>query len=336
MTQISIGDLAQSYLLRNHNTQLKRQMNTLSQELASGRTADVASHLNGDYSHLGEVERGLRVIEGYHISTTEAQQFTGSMQNALGHVQDISSDLANALIATNQGNLDTAIEAASTAAESDFEAMVATLNGSLAGRSLFAGAASDRSALASDMLDQIRLAVAGAGAVTTADVITAVTDWFDTPGGGFETGGYTGSTTGMSPFGMGDGQSVDLDLRADNQSIRDTLKNAAIAAIASDDSLGFTVAEKKTLLLSAGEGLLTTQDALTGIRADLGYAEERIEENATRIAAERTSLEYARGELLGVDQYETATRLEDVQFQLESLYTITVRLSRLSLMEFMS
>lgn len=336
MTQISIGDLAQSYVLRRQNTLLKQEMSKLSMEMASGRTADVARHLSGDYSHLADIERGLRVLQGFDTASTEAAQFTGAMQSALGHVQDVTSDLATALFSSSSGYLETAIDSVAHSAESDMQTLVSTLNSNLAGRSLFSGVATDQPALAAadDIMAELRTAIAGA--VTTSDVIAAVTDWFEAPGGGFETMGYSGSTTGMSPFPMGDGQSVDLDLRADNPGIRSALKFTAIAALSAEASLGFSLDAKKQLQVFAGEGLLTSQDGLTTIRADLGYAEERIDDNVARIAAEKTSLEYARGELLGVDPYETATKLENVQFQLESLYTITVRLSRLSLVEYMS
>lgn len=89
------------------------------------------------------------------------------------------------------------------------------------------------------------------------------------------------------------------------------------------------------MLMSSGEDLLTSQGALTAVRADLGYAESRLDESKVRLSAERASFEMSRNELLGVDPYETATRLEAVQFQLESLYTVTARLSQLSLVRYL-
>jgi flagellar hook-associated protein 3 FlgL len=86
---------------------------------------------------------------------------------------------------------------------------------------------------------------------------------------------------------------------------------------------------------TAGQNLLTVQDDLTNLRAGVGFAEARIENFQARTEAERISAEYAKGALLSVDPYEAATRLEDAQFQLESLYSVTVRLSRLNLTSFM-
>lgn len=335
MTMLTIGDMAQTFMLQRQNVQLKQQMNQLTQELASGRTADVADHLSGSYSYLSDIEHGLTVLNGFDTATSEATLFTDIMQRTLGNVQDTVSDLAVSLIATSNTNLIAVFDTVSADARSQMASLVTSMNTNVAGRSLFSGVAVDSAALISseDMLTSLRVAVAGQ--VTPSGVRAVVDVWFDAPGGSFETLAYTGSTQSMSPIQLGEGESVDLDIRADDQVFRDMLKQTAIAALASDPTLGYSAIMKSDLLLGAGEQLLTSQNGIIKIRADLGFTEARIDESATRIAAEKTSLEYARGELLGVDPYDTATKLETVQFQLESLYAVTVRLSRLSLVDFL-
>ena len=86
----------------------------------------------------------------------------------------------------------------------------------------------------------------------------------------------------------------------------------------------------------AGAGLLSGQNQLTGIRANLGFAESRIDQSIARIEAGVASLSIARRDLVSVDPFETATELENVQFQLESIYTLTARTSRLTLLNFLS
>ena len=80
---------------------------------------------------------------------------------------------------------------------------------------------------------------------------------------------------------------------------------------------------------------MTSQDRLSALRADVGFAEARIEEAQTRNSAARVGLETARNQLLVADPYETAIRLEEAQFQLESLYSVTARTARLSLLNFL-
>ncbi|WP_136636002.1 flagellin [Pseudooceanicola onchidii] len=331
----TIGDLAQSYLLRRQNGDLKAQMGTLIEELSSGRTSDVARHLSGSYSYLADVERNLSLLEGYDSATNEARLFTDTMQNALEGFQKVASDLGLDLITASQSNMAPIITAISDRAAGDLDVMLSKLNTNIGGRFLFSGIDTDVAPVtnADTMLTALRTELAGA--TDLADIQTRLDTWFG-PGGGFETVTYQGSTTSLAPFALGRGETVDLDLRADDASTRALLKHTALAALAADDVLVFPADLRQQMIDAAGKGLSFEQSGVTQIRADLGYAQSRIEESATRISAERTSFQTARTELLAVDPYETVTRLEDVQFQLEGLYTITARLSRLSLTDYLA
>jgi flagellar hook-associated protein 3 FlgL len=139
----------------------------------------------------------------------------------------------------------------------------------------------------------------------------------------------------MSPFQLSESEALTVDIKATNPELKDTLKNLAIAAIAADKTITVNNTERSALLLAAGEGMLRNQDGLTSLRAQIGFAEARIDSMATRNASESVSLEYAKGTLLAADPYETATRLGEVQFQLQSLYAVTVKTSQLSLVNFL-
>jgi flagellar hook-associated protein 3 FlgL len=67
------------------------------------------------------------------------------------------------------------------------------------------------------------------------------------------------------------------------------------------------------------------------MRAGIGTLEARIETATARNSAETSALEMARNEIIAVDPYKAATDLSAAQTQLETLYTVTARLSRLSL-----
>lgn len=336
MSFYSLGDMASSFVLRRQNVNLNSELARLAQEMSSGQTADIPRHLKGNYSHLGDIERSLRINEGFATAATEASVFTGAMQAALENVQNITMDMSADLLQASTTNLPQAYTGASNAAKGNLGTIISALNTTTAGRSLFAGARTDARPLisANDLISELRTAVAGD--TTLSGILATVDAWFNDIGGGFETTGYEGSTTGMSPFLVGEGETVDLDLRADDPAIRDLLKNTAIAALAGDETLAYSHELQAQLLETAGESLMTGQADITGIRVDLGYAEARIEESTTRLSAEKTSLDIARNNLLGVDLYETATQMEAVQIQLEGLYTATVKLTQLSLVNYIS
>ena len=329
MTTVSLGDMAQSWMLRRQNVTLKDQMSILTDELSKGTTSDVAAHLSGDYGYLSDIERNLRTVGGFETFASEAKGFTAAMQSALENVQSVSSRLSSDFLAADN-SVAAARSAMAQNAEQNFTVVVSMLNTTFAGRSLFSGRAMDGPALADAemMLSSIRDRIAGEA--TQSGIVAAIDDWFATD---FHSTGYQGSLTPLSGFRLGERETVNLDLRADNEALKSVLKNVAVAAIAGDIS---DPSLQAGLLQHAGLELLGAQDGVTEIRSDLGYVEERIEEMSTRLAVERTSLDYARNELLGIDGFETATKLENVQHQLETLYAVTVRLSNLSLVDFMT
>lgn len=334
MNMTSIGDLAQSLMLRHRSVELKQTISNLSQELSSGQVSDVSSRLGDDFSYLSDIDRNLARLGGYSIAANEAAFFTNASQLSLERLQDLSSSLSNALLANTPSGLHPVSQNIGMQAMSDLESAISALNGSAGGRSLFAGTATDRQPLASAdvMMSELKTLVAGLG--SAAAVETAVKDWFSDPAG-FKAVMYAGSDDTLAPIQIGSGQEVALSLKADDQAFRDMMSNMAIAALASDPTVGFDKATQTELFRTAGTGLLGSQDQLTGVRADLGFAQARIEEAGIRNATARTGLEFARNTLLQADPFETATKLEEAQFQLETLYTVTVRSSQLSLLNFM-
>ena len=334
MNGLSLGDLATSFMLQNRGSALKAEMSRLTQELTSGQVADVKNVLAGNYSYLTGIEASLSTLQGYKIASTEATHFASSMQSVLENIQDSTSSLGANLILVSTGGLDDVALKSGNEAFETLKGTMNALNTNIAGRSLFSGAATDQLALGSAEELMIELRTVLVGVIGAASKVSAIQNWFDDPVG-FDATVYGGSDTGLSPFQLAESEGLTLDIKATNPELKDTLKNLAIAAISADETLTVNYTERSELLLAAGEGMLQNQDDLTSLRAQIGFAEARIDSMATRNASESVSLEYAKGTLLAADPYETATRLEEVQFQLQSLYAVTVKTSQLSLVNFL-
>lgn len=336
MNALSLGDLAHTFLLRRQSAQIKQDLTRLSEELASGRTTDTRTHLNGHFTALADFERELRLLDRHSNTAAEVGAQSAVMQTALGKVQDRAGALAETMALASASASPGDNRTAADQARSELDTIIAALNTRVAGRAVFSGVAVSTAPLvdAEALLTDLRSAISGA--TTAADVMAAADTFFDDPGGAFETTIYQGDTTDLSPFDLGSGESVTLSLRADDAALRTVLKNVAIAALADDPSIALSDGEAKQLLQTLSVGALSGQDSVTRLRANLGFAEERIEMASVRITSEMTSLEVARNALLEVDPYQTATQLEALQTQLETLYTITARSSRLSLVNFLS
>lgn len=332
MTLMTLGDLAQSMILRRNMNQAKVQVQTLSQEMTSGVTSDLARHLRGDLGPLNGLNQTLKQLDGYKSVTTEVELFASSMQTALERLDGFATDLATPLQSLTMAGDDASINAVGSEAKQKFEAAVGLLNTRVGDRALFSGKATDRAPLpdGATVLAQLQTLVA---AETTADgVRDAVVDWFDDPAGYAAL--YAGEDA-LAAVDIGQGESAHLNITAETAEVVETLKGLALAALTAEGATGLQASGRASLAKMAGANLMASQSARSDLRADLAVTENRIATAHTRNGAETTALEIARAKLVEVDAYEAATELTSAQTRLETIYAITSRLSSLNLASFL-
>lgn len=335
MSVLSYGDLASTFLTHRQSAGLKADLSRLGSEMTTGKKQDLGKALGGDFGRFAGIERSLKAVAAYKTANSEASSMLSTAQLALGNVQDIGHDLSPALLtAANAADI-TLIGATSEDARQKLNAVVSSMNVQVAGRTLFGGASTDRPALATGDAIMAELMAATAGETTAAGIISAVDAWFDTPGGGFETLGYLGSDNDMGPLVIADDETADLPVRADDAVIRDTLKGFALAGMVAEGALAGMVEEQASLIEAAGEHILTSDGAVTNLRARIGAVEARVDGAQARNAAEAAAFELARTELIGTDPYQAASELEAVYSQIETLYTVTAHIAGLTFTDYM-
>lgn len=337
MPLMSIGDLAQSYQMRRNNLQLKEQMVRLAQEMTTGVTADLAGAVSGDFMALAGIDRSLRTLDAYRSATSEASLFATTMQAALSAVQDIPGQIGPTLLSAATSSNPAQVGATTADARQKFLGAVATLNVQVGDRFLFAGKTTDVRPLADgkDML--AALVTATASALTAADVALAVDTWFDAApgGGGFLDVAYFGSASPLAPFRLGEDETAELAVTATDPALRDLLKGLAMASLVAEGVLSASNAERSLLVRTAGERVLGADGTMAVLRARVGTVEGHVDQIAVRNSAETTALRIARNAIVAADPYETASALEAVTAQMETLYTLTARLSRLRFSDYL-
>jgi flagellar hook-associated protein 3 FlgL len=334
MVEIAHGDMARSVVRQRQTEALKAAMKRHSDELVTRRIADIALAARGDYAPLAGIDASLRRIEGWRSANIELDLFLGAMQSSIATIDEMASDLSSSLeIAAASGNvLETSIAAAE--ARQTFEAAVGMLNTRVADRTVFAGNATTTAALvdAATMIEGIKSAMSGA--VSTGDVIAAVTGWFDDPSG-FLGSAFMGDTSGLGPVPVSEGQSIRIGLTAADADIRETLKGFALAVVLTEPPLAGDGTAMSAVASAASELLLSSSNARASAMGRVGALEGQVALAQGRNAAEATALGLAREALIGADPYEAAAALEAAETQLETLYTLTARISRLSLVNFL-
>ncbi|MFD0910379.1 flagellin [Ruegeria arenilitoris] len=334
MTLNSIGDLARGLTLRARSTEIKTQIETLSYEMSTGKTADISGRLSGDYSHLLDLDRKIAQLDAFSTATAEADLFADATQISLETFETSIGEVSASLLAFGTSNQATSHAQASAQARNELDTMISSLNTRVGGRSLFAGTATDASPLQSTDTLLAALRTELAGLTTLTDIRQAAEDWFNDPAG-FEAVMYNGSNTTLAPMQISETERVNMQFTANDPKLRDGLRDVALAALATEGALGWPPDLQTALFTDLGVALANTKDDVVTMRAQIGAAQARIEQAETRNAAARTSFEYARNELVAANPYKTAAHLQTVQFQLESLYSVTVRNSTLSLVNFL-
>ncbi len=332
MISLPLSDLASTLRLQDQNRTLRAALETAGQEMTTGQVADVRKATAGDLAPVFAIDAAMQRLEVRGQALAIAASRADAAQFALGTVQDAAGDLALDLSAAISRWDPVSTNSLQAEAASVLETVVNALNTSFGGRSLMAGAAQDGPALASatQIIDAVTALVAAAPDADTARA--AVNAYFDTPGGGFETDIYQGSQTNAAGVEIDDAARLDYLPRADASALRDMMKGLAMIAAAPAAS---DTADRSELIGEGAQVLMASGEEVTRLRAALGSAQEMISDASDAAEAERSALGRSRNDLVGVDQYEAASRFAALDGQLQSLYTVTARLSGLSLMSFL-
>lgn len=331
MTRISVGDASLTNILARQGAELRGQVQRASQEVATGRHSDIGSALRGDFSPLLAIDASLARLSAYKSNTTDAAFQTAAQQGAISGLSDLASGISTTLLGARNS---TPVQIATLAADAKgrLASAIGLVNTQAAGRAVFSGAATDTAPLGpvEDLLTALQ--TAATGATTAGQVTAAVTTWFADPLG---FGAFYRGGAALTPAPIAPGETADLSTTAMDSALRDTLAGFAMAALIERGVLAGDATERGRLAQQAGQQLVSTEDARTTLAARIGTVEAQIEAARTRNAAEETSLGILRSGIGAVDPYEAGTRLEAIRTQLESLYLVTARVSRLSLAEYL-
>lgn len=126
---------------------------------------------------------------------------------------------------------------------------------------------------------------------------------------------------------------VNVDANGNEQAFRKVLKAAVAVFELGNTSIGSgtlqTVADKAMSEISNGV------QELGNIQSRIGLAEQSITRANSRMTAMKAVFETSVADTEGVSQFDAATRVNTLMSQLESSYTVTGRLFKLSLMNYL-
>ncbi len=334
MSVLGVPDLLTFSQTSRSISRVNEDLARVSQELSSGLKSNLVKASGGDPTRLYTIEQDLKMNEVRQFAISQAQSRSEVTQSALDKVQGVIGEFGAPLLAAVTIDDQQGASIIASGARAAFSEVVGALNNRFGDRSLFAGAATDSPALADADVILTEISALTAGAADAAQVLTIVDTYFSDPTG-FETSGYLGSVNDASDVELDNGEFVSYALRADASEIRDVLSSLAITVIGAEGGFaGDTSDERLRLLEDAGRRSLAANDQVIEIRGELGVAEERFERASVRLSAEEVLLSQARASIIRRDPFEAAIELSAIETQVQAVFSMTARLSALTLTNF--
>ncbi|GGE19802.1 flagellin [Aureimonas endophytica] len=133
--------------------------------------------------------------------------------------------------------------------------------------------------------------------------------------------------------GVSKSQTVQTSVSANQDAFRKvTAAYSMLAAIGGED---LSEAAKKALTRSAAEILEVGKPGITALRAAVGDRQNVVTAANTAVTSQQDIVQKAFNDLEGVDQTEAGTRYQNLETQLQAAYTITGRLQKLSILDYL-
>lgn len=332
MSMVSFGDLAQSFVLKTAISRLNKQSSNIGKELSTGIVSDIGGAVQGDHTALSALRRSRALNTSYINVSKEAITSLKVTQSALSNLrnlgQSVANDITTALTAGDQASLSLASERG----KSSLEQAISSLNVRAGNRAPFAGKESQSLPVESAAVILTALSQTLTGVTTANAAIAAIQGWFTAPAG-YETVAYHGGSA-REKLQISETQSVPVYFSANDPAIKRALMGFAATALINDPALNLNAAEKKSFIAQSANAIRTGSDQVVELSARVGLSQERIENVLTRSQAENLTLETAESDLVATDQFKLATELEATSTNLEMLFQVTARLSRLKLSDY--
>ncbi|TRL43020.1 flagellar hook-associated family protein [Rhizobium straminoryzae] len=330
-------------------------------EVTTGVHADMGVALGGATSRNIDLTRDVQRIEAQQTTNSVAKQRLDSSEESLKRLGDLSQKVLDSLAALTSST-STLGDARATISNA-LDAFTDIANTSVTGEYLFSGTNTDVKPLASFSASgsPFKAAVdAELNNYLSTNGIAAAKDMTPTQMQTFLDdlqSKFNGTTPLTDPphTGLGgqdfwstfvsDASSTNMTTRISATEVVATsttantpgFRNFVFASVVGSQFLSDDMPENVRTVIS-NSATSAIGKAISGIndqRSDIGLSSQRVKEADDSLAAQKTIIETHLNDLQGVDAYEASTRVTSLQALLEAAYTLTSRIQKLSLVNFL-
>lgn len=320
---------------------MQTEVARLSQEVSTGRMADVGLNLGAETSRAATLHFDSDALGGLIDSNGQLSQRLVRSQSALGQLTSGANDFLNQVIATRDSN--SPIGALASSALSGF---IADANASDGKDYLFSGINTAIKPLADftsgpkaaiDAAFVAKFGVApGDPAASTIDG-ASMSSFLDNEFAQlFNSSNWasTWSSAADQPTrnSISMHESVDTSVSANQPAIRNLAMAYSMVAALGTDTFG---ADARKAVLDHAAGLLgEANTGIVALQANLGTVQKQVSDATTQLSAQRDIIATRIGTLEGVDAAEAKTRIDTFATQIEMSYSLTAKLLQMSILNY--
>ncbi len=328
---------------------LSSQLGDAETEATTGVFANPVESLGSGFGFDLSLHNQLDTLSTFNQTNSIVQTTLTAAQNAIGSMtSDAQSFVSSLVAATNSNQIGTLV----TQAQSYLNSFINTANTSAGGAYVFAGANTTQQPYAayytssgqqsnaktatdtalSNYLSQTGTTI---GTVSPTQIQTFLSGNYAQlfTGTNWTTNWYGGSGAATSA-NISPGQSVVTSF-ASGQTPFQQLASAYVS-IAGLDVTNMSSSTQQAVIQSALKEVNAGMQGLNGMASAIGLSQSQLTNANSNLQTQTASITDYVNKLEGVDPTEAATRLAQLQTQLETAYSLTNRISKLGLVNYLS
>ncbi|MDQ0457005.1 flagellar hook-associated family protein [Rhizobium paknamense] len=355
MKTSNISSLTIQNAMRLTISDAQSQMVEAQKEVTTGQYADVGTAIGGQASSAINLNRDSLRLQSLMDTNSLVTQRLDSSQNALDQIASAAQTLQETFVALGNNTDATTLTTAKQTATSALDTFTDMANTSSNGEYLFSGINTDVQPLTSytaldsngdasaakqafDAAFQSRFGMSPSDDAVSTISADDITDFLENTLEPMYTGSdWQDNWSKATDDTMTSRISKSEVIQSSSSANADGFRYMALASVIGVELINANFStEARTALTS--KAIEYTGKAISGIndeRTQLGLSQERVTNANDSLSAQKDIIETQLNDLVGVDAYEASTRLNNLQSLVETSYTLTSRLQKLSLVDYL-
>jgi flagellar hook-associated protein 3 FlgL len=355
MKTSSISSLTVQNAMRLTISDAQKQLSDSQKEVTTGKYADVGTALGATTSSAVDLTSDSLRLQSLVSTNSIVETRLDSSQTALDTIASSAEKVQQILVGLGNSQESITLSSAQKSVQDALDSFTSAANTSVNGEYLFSGVNTDVKPLAdynavdsngniSDAKQAFNTAFQAQFGMSPDDegvsTISAddMTDFLENilepmfTGSDWTTNWSSASEDTMTSR-ISKSETVQSSTTADSDGFR---YMGLVSVIGSEMLAGNFSTETRSAMISkatAYSGL-----AVSGIndeRTQLGLSQQRVKDANTSLGTQKDIIDTQLGNLTGVDAYEASTRINNLQSLIETSYTLTSRLQKLSLVNYL-